>query len=491
MAKSSKKKAIIIGAGVAGIATAIRLAVKGYSVTVFEAGAQPGGKLSEIVSGGFRFDAGPSLFTMPQYVDELFRLADKDPREHFNYIKLDTVCKYFFEDGTRINAYADRQQFASEIENNTQDTRESILNFFDKSAEIYDITDPVFLQRSLHKLKNYFNKTTLRSLLRFRQIDPFRTMNTANSAKFTDSKTVRLFNRYATYNGSDPYQAPATLNVIPHFEQYFGAYFPEGGMYSIVRALTSLAIECGVQFHFKTYVDEVVLDGDKAIGVRIDQVTHPADIVVSNMDIWYTYRKLLKQVPAPDKILGQERSSSALIFYWGINGSFPELDLHNIFFSEDYEDEFRRIWQTKDISADPTIYLNISSKIQESDAPAGNENWFTMINVPSNSGQDWDKLIATVRSSILSKLTRILNKDIASMIVSEEILDPRKIDSQTFSYQGSLYGSSSNNQFAAFLRHANFSSKIEGLYFAGGSVHPGGGIPLALLSAKIVDGLVE
>ncbi len=483
-------KAIIIGAGLAGIASAIRLAVKGYSVDVYETAAQPGGKLSEIRSGDFRFDAGPSLFTMPQYVDELFRLAGKNPEDYFRYKRLDTICRYFYEDGTRLNAYSDRNKFASEIEKNTADSAASVIDFLDKSEKIYQITNPVFLQRSLHKFLNYFNLTTLKSLLRFSQIDAFRTMNKSNSASFKDSKTIRLFNRYATYNGSNPYQAPATLNVIPHFEQHFGAYFPEGGMYSIVRSLADLAKLCGVKFHYNTYVDEIELKDRKVSGVRIGSEVHEADLVVSNMDIWYTYRRLLKNISAPEKILLQERSSSALIFYWSINHTFPELDIHNIFFTEDYENEFQHIWQKKDIYQDPTIYLNISSKIEAADAPPGCENWFTMINVPSNSGQNWDVLIDEARRNIVSKLSRILKADISGLIIDEQILDPRKIDSQSFSYQGSLYGSSSNNQFAAFLRHANFSSKIEGLFFAGGSVHPGGGIPLALLSAKIVDGLV-
>lgn len=483
-------KAIIIGAGLAGIASAIRLAVKGYSVDVYETAAQPGGKLSEIRSGDFRFDAGPSLFTMPQYVDELFRLAGKNPEDYFRYKRLDTICRYFYEDGTRLNAYSDRNKFASEIEKNTADSAASVIDFLDKSEKIYQITNPVFLQRSLHKFLNYFNLTTLKSLLRFPQIDAFRTMNKSNSASFKDSKTIRLFNRYATYNGSNPYQAPATLNVIPHFEQHFGAYFPKGGMYSIVRSLADLAKLCGVKFHYNTYVDEIELKDRKVSGVRIGSEVHEADLVVSNMDIWYTYRRLLKNISAPEKILLQERSSSALIFYWSINRTFPELDIHNIFFTEDYENEFQHIWQKKDIYQDPTIYLNISSKIEAADAPPGCENWFTMINVPSNSGQNWDVLIDEARRNIVSKLSRILKADISGLIIDEQILDPRKIDSQSFSYQGSLYGSSSNNQFAAFLRHANFSSKIEGLFFAGGSVHPGGGIPLALLSAKIVDGLV-
>ncbi len=187
----------------------------------------------------------------------------------------------------------------------------------------------------------------------------------------------------------------------------------------------------------------------------------------------------------------QERSSSALIFYWGIKKQFTQLDLHNIFFSEDYKAEFDHIWQQKTIYHNPTVYLNISSKLKPDDAPEGCENWFIMINVPANTGQDWDTLIADARKNIIQKLSGVLGEDIGSLIVTESILDPRSIESKTSSYQGSIYGTSSNSKFAAFLRHANRSSKIKNMYFCGGSVHPGGGIPLCLLSAKIVSEWVE
>jgi phytoene dehydrogenase-like protein len=211
------------------------------------------------------------------------------------------------------------------------------------------------------------------------------------------------------------------------------------------------------------------------------------------MDIYFTYTKLLKYRKNlyPKKILSQERSSSALIFYWGINKQFPQLDLHNIFFSADYKAEFDQIWLQKDIYSDPTVYLNISSKFKPDDATAGCENWFVMINVPSNTGQDWDKLIAETRANIITKLSTMLGEDVSKLIISESILDPRSIESRTSSYQGSIYGTSSNSQFAAFLRHANKSSKISNLYFCGGSVHPGGGIPLCLLSAKIVSDWID
>jgi phytoene desaturase len=483
------KKVLIIGAGIAGIATAIRLAVKGYRIEVYEANSYPGGKLSQFNQDGYRFDAGPSLFTMPQYVDELFRLAGKDPLKYFRYQKLDEVCRYFYEDGTRLTAYADVDKFSAQVNKQTDAAESAVKRYLKNSSTIYNITNHVFLERSLHLLKTYLRWDTFKSILRFGKIDPFRTMHRANESFFKDARMVQFFDRYATYNGSNPYNAPATLNVIPHLEQHFGAYFPEGGMYSITDSLVQLAEELGVKFHYNKPVDEIVLDDRIVKCININGEVIEANTVISNMDVWFTYHRLLNRYPQlkPQKILSQERSSSALIFYWGIKKQFTQLDLHNIFFSANYKGEFDAIWKDKSIYHDPTVYLNISSKYKTDDAPEGCENWFTMINVPANTGQDWDKLIAEARQNILNKLSRLLNEDISKLIVCESILDPRSIESRTSSYQGSLYGTSSNNQFAAFLRHANKSSKVKGLYFCGGSVHPGGGIPLCLLSAKIVS----
>lgn len=484
-------KAIIIGAGIAGIASAIRLTLKGYDVRVFEANSYPGGKLTEIKADGFRFDAGPSLFTMPQYVDELFTLAGKNPNDYFEYKKLDEICRYFYEDGLELNAYSDVDKFAKEIEQKTNAETSEIKTFLKKSKTIYKVTHKVFLERSLHKLKSYLHWDTVKSILRFGQIDAFRTQSVANQNAFSDERISQLFNRYATYNGSNPYQAPATLNIIPHFEYHFGAYLPKNGMYSIVSALVKLAEDLGVKFLYNRKVSEIIHSNGKIEGVISENKSYNAEIVVSNLDIWFTYKNLLKNISHPEKLLSQQRSSSALIFYWGIKGIYPELGLHNILFAEDYKPEFDAIWKEKNISSDPTVYINITSKHINTDAPAGCENWFVMINVPANDGQNWDALIVEAKQNILQKINRILKKDISKDIISETILDPRSIESKTGSYQGSLYGNSSNNQFAAFLRHANFSTKLKNLYFCGGSVHPGGGIPLALLSAKIVDDNVK
>jgi phytoene desaturase len=482
------KKVLIIGAGIAGIATAIRLVVKGYQVEVFEANDYPGGKLAEIKQGGFRFDAGPSLLTMPQYVDELFELAGKDPSQSFSYQKLDTICKYFYEDGSRLTAFADKEKFINDVESLTGEGH-AIRKHLENSSRIYKISNPVFLEKSLQRIKTYLTSDAIRAFFQLPKLDASLTMHQANSKTFKDNRLVQYADRYATYNGSNPYKAPATLNVIPHLEQHFGAYFPKGGMYSIATCLVELAESVGVKFHYNSKVDQILLKDKKAIGIKINEDIINADIIISNTDVWFTYHKLLSSHPYlfPNKILNQERSSSALIFYWGIKKQFPELDLHNIFFSADYKAEFDHIWQQQNIYDDPTVYVNISSKLKIDDAPADCENWFVMINVPANKGQDWDKLIEEARKNILQKLSRKLKTDIADLIISESILDPRSVESRTSSYQGSIYGTSSNSRFAAFLRHANRSSKIKNLYFCGGSVHPGGGIPLCLLSAKIVS----
>ncbi len=489
--RQNHQKAAIIGAGVAGIAAAIRLANKGFDVTVFEANAYPGGKLSVFQQGGYRFDAGPSLFTMPQLVDELFTISGKNPADYFQYIRLPVVCEYFYEDGTRITAYSEPEKFARELACKTGESKEAVLHFLQDSQKKYEVTADVFLHSSLHKASTYLNAHALKGYINFSKLDVFRTMHQANASHFKDSRVIQLFNRYATYNGSDPYQTPATMNIIPHLEYNIGAFFPEEGMHAITTSLVKLATDLGVTFAYNAPVQEIIIDGKEARGVKIHNQAQYFDIVVSNMDVVNTYCKLLPTVKQPKKILNQPKSSSALIFYWGIKKEFMELSLHNIFFSKDYKNEFECLFHKRSICHDPTVYINITSKYKPDDAPAGCENWFTMINVPNNSGQNWDVLIGQARENILSKLGRMLDTDIHPLIASESILDPRLIESRTSSSQGALYGNSSNNRYAAFLRHANFSSQIKNLYFCGGSVHPGGGIPLCLLSAKIATDLVR
>lgn len=485
------KKAVVIGAGIAGIAAALRLKAKGYDVEVFEANSYLGGKLSAFELGAYRFDAGPSLFTMPQYVDELFHLFGENSKEHFQYDKMEHNCFYFYEDGTHLKCSSEKGQFVKEISEKLNESPKVLNQFINKSALMYQYTEPVFLSNSLHQLSTYFSISGLKGIANLWRLNVFSSMNAVNRATFKNPKTVQLFNRYATYNGSSPYLAPATLNIIPHLELGFGTFLPKNGMFDITQSLVDLAQRHGVVFHLNAPVDEILLENGKAIGVSVGGNKILSEVVISNMDVYPSYKKLMPKLKMPQRVKKNESSSSAMIFYWGIKNSFPELDLHNVMFSDDYKSEFNAIFNEKTVISDPTVYINITSKYISEDAPKGCENWFVMVNVPSNSGQDFEAMRQDVRKNTIAKINRILNTNIENYIEEEAHLDPILIEQKTSSHRGALYGSSSNSLFSAFFRHPNYKSNIKGLYFCGGSVHPGGGIPLCLLSAKIVSKMID
>ncbi|MGB1942029.1 MAG: 1-hydroxycarotenoid 3,4-desaturase CrtD, partial [Flavobacteriaceae bacterium] len=400
-------------------------------------------------------------------------------------------CKYYWEDGVRLNAYGDNNRFLEEVDNTLGVPKHQLQNYLEKAQKKYNRTVSIFLEKSLHKLDTYLNKATVKGILHLFSYELETTLHKVNTRRLKEPHLVQFYDRFATYNGSNPYQTPGMMTLIQHLEQHYGTFVPEKGMVDITNSLVALAKRKGVQFHFNTAVEEIVIEDQLATGIRVNGTTHKADVVVSNMDVVPTYRHLMPTQIAPEKSLQQERSSSAVIFYWGIDRTFPDLDLHNIFFSDNYQAEFDAIFRDKTLFDDPTVYVNITAKDVHGDAPAGKENWFVMVNAPHDIGQDWDALSKTLKKQVLDKLNRNLSVDLANHIEEEWVLTPPLIADKTASFTGALYGAASNNRMAAFLRHPNFSRHISGLYFCGGSVHPGGGIPLCLLSAKIVADLVK
>jgi phytoene desaturase len=482
-----EKHAIVIGSGIGGLAAGIRLAAKGYSVSIYEQASITGGKVAQFRHEGFRFDKGPSLLTMPSLIDELFTLCGEDPSSHFKYRQLDMSCKYFWPDGTIINAWQDSDRFYDEVQTLTGISRKKLDGYFEKSRQLYDLTAKSFLFSSLHKLSNYRTPEFIRTMLNSFRLDPFITMHQRNTRWFDDYRIIQLFDRYATYNGSNPYKTPATLNIIAHLEHHLGTWFPERGIYDIAAALTALAERMKILFHLNTKVDEIIHSNGVVKGVRVKRSFIPADIVVSNSDVNNIYEGLIPSGIIPQRLRRGERSTSALIFFWGMNKAEPRLDLHNILFSGNYREEFRHLFESKTISTDPTVYIYISSKSVNTDAPEGCENWYVMINAPENAGQNWESMYAEARRNIVAKINNMLSIDVDKRILFEHSAGPISIEKETGSYRGSLYGMSSNGMFSAFSRHPNFRKKYKNLYFTGGSVHPGGGIPLCLASAKIID----
>ncbi len=480
----------VIGAGIGGLSTAIRAAAEGRKVTVFEAAPEVGGKLRQLHLGEYRFDLGPSLFTWPELLLDTLSAAGQHAA-HFEHLQLDRSCHYFWEDGTRLTAWADKSRFAQEIERELGVSAGPALRHLERSRAGFEATKGLFLEQSLHEASSWTPGRTWRHLRNaataWRALPLTRQLHQWNRQS-GHPHLEQLFNRYATYNGSDPYRAPAMLHVIPHLEFGMGTFAPVGGMHAIVDALHQTALSLGVDIRTGTPVSRIGVEAGKVTGVECADGHHPADVVVSGADVTPTYRKLLPEQPAPERILSAEPSTSGVIFYWGIRHDAPDLHLHNILWAEDYRQEFHALFQQHTIAEDPTVYINIGSRTSPEDAPSGAGNWFVMVNAPAG----WDTSgIGDLRHRVEQKILRMTGIDVAAHRECEHVLTPGDIEARTGSHHGALYGPASNRPMSAFLRHRNRDRRIRGLYFAGGSVHPGGGIPLCLLSGRITHELMK
>ncbi len=479
-----------MGSGIAGLAAATRLAAGGYAVTVFEKNNYAGGKLGHLESAGYQFDRGPSLFTQAHLFDAHFADCGRKRKDYLQWERLEEGTRYFWNDGTRLEAFPNPEQRAREWPAQLGIGAAATEAYLRRAADVYEHIGSIFLDQPVQEWRTWLHPQILKALRYTRLPYLTQTLHQYNAAQLRHPKLVQLFNRFATYNGSDPYRCPAMLLTIAHLELTEGAYYPAGGLYALPQALKKLAEDLGVQFQLNTTVQRIVREGKKVKGVETAAGFFEADAVVSNSDIVYTYEELLGDKKRAKRWKAPERSSSGVVFYWGIKKSFPQLALHNIFFASDYKAEFEALGRQQAIYEDPTIYLNISSKLEPAHAPAGSENWFILLNAPpaAQSPEDLERL----RALVIQKLERILGTEIAPYIETEMVLDPAGIAEWTHAWKGALYGTASNNAIAAFRRHPNKSKAYPGIYFAGGTVHPGGGIPLCMRSGKsCADALMQ
>jgi phytoene desaturase len=478
----------IVGAGLGGLSAAIHLASRGYEVTVYERNSTAGGKASEIRSAGFRFDTGPSLITMPFVLDELYDAGGATADERVELLPVDPICRYFFPDGSVLDAASDERKFRIQVAAFSPQDADAVSRFLDYSQRIYELTSDIFLFQPLTELKSLLRWKHAKTLLHLPQIDAFRTVHEGVQSFFHDERLVQLFDRYATYNGSNPYTAPATLNIIPYVEYRLGGYYVRGGVYALVRSLVKVAERLGVRFHFDTTVEEIVTEHSVVRGVRCRTGTRFHDAVISNADAVHTMARLLAvnrdKQPSKHRYEKLEPSCSGLVFLWGVRGRRDTLAQHNIFFSRDYREEFDDIFVRRIPPSDPTVYLSITAREDRDHAPEGYENYFVLVNMPylteHNRNYDWTGF----RECVLRRLL-LAGIDIARDIVYEELITPVDLEKRFNANRGSIYGISSNSRNAAFLRPPNRVGKPRGLYLCGGASHPGGGVPLVLLSGKL------
>jgi phytoene desaturase len=485
------EKIAVIGGGIAGLSGAIRLARSGLKVTLYDKNVQLGGKMNRIKMNGYTFDSGPTLITMPFVIEELFDYAGYTLANQLDLVRLEPICKYFFPDRKTFETSADSKIMQHNLVNSFPDQKAKFIQFIKYAEKIYHQTSDVFLFSPIHEIKKMMKWKYIVKLLRLYQMDPFRSVHQSVSRFFSNQNLIRLFDRYSTYVGSDPYRAPATLNIIPYVELYLGGYYLKGGLYRLVESLVRLAQDSQVEIFTEKMVEKILHDGNEIKGIIVDGEKLAYNTILCNSDVVFSYNVLIDDcIKIKNKLNQLEPSLSGMIFYWGIRGNYPGLKQHNIIFSNDYQYEFRQMFHDQKAADDPTIYIAISAKKDPAHAPKHCENWFVMVNMPYITGeQDWQHEVARIRHIILKKL-KTIDLDVENKIECEMVYTPLDLQEKFTSNRGSIYGISSNTRYAAFHRPPNRSRMLKGLYFSGGSTHPGGGIPLCLLSAKIATGLI-
>jgi len=474
------KKVLVIGAGLGGLAAAVRLARNGFAVEVWEKNAGPGGKAKELRLDGFRWDTGPSLLTMPYVLRELFAAANERMEDHLDLVRLESACRYFWTDGT---VFDENAAFWSQPE--TARFLEYARGIYELSGEAYLTRPPgdfwrAFTPRNWPKLRHLGKVATTRSLAR--EVE----------RRFTDPHLRQIFLRFATYNGSSPYLTPATFNIIPYVEAEFGAWYVRGGMARIAQELAALAERNDVAFRYNTTATG--WNGREA--TAHDGSRTRADSLVCNGDALSAWNGFLSPLSSParrEKMLQPPLSNSGFILFLGVRGRDSRLGHHNIFFSDDYPQEFAEIHEEKISPREPTIYISASSRTDPDHAPEGHDNYFILVNAPARDPRrPWSEAEGRdYRDLVVKRLGRFGFDDLAERIVTERIFTPTDFASRDLAHHGALYGWASHSIRASLFRPPLRAPGHSNLFFTGGTTHPGGGIPLVLLSGRMVAELIQ
>lgn len=471
-------KVYILGSGIGGLSSAATLANNGFEVVVLEQNDYFGGKAHRISENGFKFDTGPCLLTYPEWFNELFISCGKNLNDYFQYERLDPITRYFL-DNQCVDVASDINQTSINFENKLGLKKTVFLKYIKRWIKIYNISEKIFLLNEL-KFNLFFLKNALEWIFKSGLVNIFTSMSRYN--RVLKNKSVeKIMNRFATYTGSSPYKTPAFMNQLSVVEMVNGGYYPRNGIHSIPKALYKLCEDLGVEFQFSTKINRIKYE-NKLFTIFSNDKVFSSNYLVSNIDYYKTQILLDRKFNRKSLKL----STSAIVFYWGIKINSSNLKLHNIIFSEDYKNEFSQIFDYNSIPNDPTIYINITSKFDKNHAPKNCENWFVMVNTPPNLDVVNEENINKTKKFIISKISDKVGIDIEDSILFEKILTPKTLENRTGSFNGSLYGDNQNSLMSIIRRKKNKDRKLKKMYYVGGTVHPGGGMPLALRSGMNV-----
>ena len=489
--RGPQRRVVVVGAGLGGLSAALSLAADGYDVEIFEKNDRPGGKLNLLQTKGFSFDLGPSILTLPHYFERLFV---RHGRRMADYVTIQAVTPHwrnFFEDGTRIDLFPDPKETVARNVGLSSDDESDLTSFLAYSKRLYERAVPGYFDRGLD---------TLWPLIRFygvfstlRDFDLFSSMDDGVGRHVRNRYLRDILNYFVKYVGSSPYDAPAVLNLLPHAQFGYGLWYVKGGMYGLARALERLANEVGVQMHFGAEVVALshangrVTSAELANGRLVE-----GDLFVCNMEVIPAYERLLRESPAfLSKLRKFEPACSGLVLHLGTDREYPQLAHHNFFFSRDPKKHFTDVFHRGILPEDPTLYVVAPARTDRSQAPAGCENIKVLPHIPHLQDLRFtEQEYASLRERVLDKLERMGLEGLRRHIVVEDTWTPEDIERRYYSNRGAIYGVVADRKKNLGLKAPKKSSKYANLYFVGGSVNPGGGMPMAVLSGQQVRDLI-
>jgi phytoene desaturase len=479
---------IVIGAGIGGLAVAGRLARQGYQVTILEKASHPGGRAARLEMDGYRFDTGPTLFLMPEVFAETYAALGENIEQHLELKRLNPTYRVHFHDDTLLDLSADLEKMRSQLDRIEPGSFESFLRFMAQGYRNYKLSLEYFVGRNFNSLFDYFSLRNLPLLFQLKAL----VKHADNTARFfKDPRLQAAFSFQNMYLGLSPYEAPATYSLLQYTELGDGVWFPMGGMYRVIESLSAIAEGLGVHLRYNTPVERIKVEGKRATGVILaDGKPLAADIVIANADLPYVYQNLLPDDGNARRLKNKKYTSSALMFYWGVKGErSPELLHHNVFLADHrYRQSFDEIFHDLTLPQEPSFYVCAPTRSDPGFAPPDGDSLMALVpvgHIHEDRPQDWDELEKRARQTVIERLEALGVRDLEKRITFEARWGPPYYRDELNLVKGAAFGLSHNFTQVGYLRPHNRHPRYQNLYFAGASTHPGTGLPIVLLSARL------
>ncbi|MBW0460951.1 hypothetical protein O181_000666 [Austropuccinia psidii MF-1] len=500
----SKKKVIIIGAGVGGLATAARLAKAGLDVTVLEKNQFSGGRCSLIEKDGFRFDRGPSFYLMPEIFEDLFDDLGESVESWYQLKRCDPNYIVHFDDKEKFILTSNMPKLKSEIERfEGKDGWARFLKFMSESQTHYELSIKEVL---LNNFPSFSSILKLRLVSAAFKLHVFDKLHRRASNYFWTERLRRAFTFSSMYLGMSPYYAPATYNLLQYTELAQGIWYPVGGFHALPRSLESITKKNGGRVLYSTSVKRILISQDKpssAYGVELENGEQiQADVVISNADLIWTYTNLLPQTSYSKSLEKSSLTCSSISFYWAMKRKIPSLVTHQVYLAKEYKESFDIIFDGHSLPPQPSFYVNVPSRIDPTAAPEGKDAMIVLVPIghlhASNIDKDWDKIIKysrdfviqTIENNILQSGELKEGEKFGDLIDFEIINTPHTWEKDLNLFKGSILGLSHNILQVVNFRPPIKHNSIKDLYFVGASTHPGTGVPVVACGSKLTSEMV-